>query len=210
MKRLAADHQDFILPVPAFTVARFLAHYELFKRAMKVPGCIVDIGVGCGASTFAFAKMCRIFEPHDPSRCVYGFDTFTGFPSIAKQDGAGAYSHVGEYNYGAVTQDRAGLPIEFYKGDIEQTVPAWASANPDRKIALLNLDADLYYPTKVALHALYPLMSPGGIIIVDEYDVAEFPGEKKAVDEFFMEVCGHPPVVVRFPWYNNPSGYIQL
>jgi predicted O-methyltransferase YrrM len=203
---LEGDKQDFILPVPHYTVARFLAHYELFKMIKDVPGDIVDIGVGRGGSSFAWAKMLRAFNRPGT---VYGFDTFEGFPHVAPEDGAGVRER--GMNLGRAALDAAqahpnrDLPLRFVIGDITQTVPPWALGHSDFRIALLNLDADLYAPTKVALEYLMPLMAPGGVVILDEYDVADFPGEKRAFDEYFS---GRPvPLLHRFPWYNNPSRY---
>jgi hypothetical protein len=201
------DKQDFILPVPHFTVVRFLAHYELFKMIKDVPGDIVDIGVGRGGSSFAWAKMLRAFNRPGT---VYGFDTFEGFPHVAPEDGAGVK---GGMNLGRAALDAAKahpnreLSLRFVIGDITQTVPPWALGHSDFRIALLNLDADLYAPTKVALEYLMPLMAPGGVVILDEYNVAEFPGEKRAVDEYFRKPGVLAPALRSFPWCNNPSKY---
>ena len=51
------------------------------------------------------------------------------------------------------------------------------------RISLLNLDFDTYEGTKVALENLYDLVSPGGIIVLDEYGKEGW-GESDAVDEF--------------------------
>jgi len=204
------DYQDFTGYVPAFTLARFLAHAELFKSVLNVPGAIVDIGVGSGGSTFAWAKLCRIFKS---PKHVYGFDTFCGFPAVSLEDGGVTVKALGHYNFGraafihAAASHNVGLPITFIEGDIVQTLPTWlASRGPDFRIALLNLDADLYAPTKAALTHLMPRMSPGGVVILDEYDVDGFPGEKRAVQEHFNT---HPPMPVlrAFSWCNNPSRY---
>ncbi|NBP39832.1 MAG: macrocin-O-methyltransferase, partial [Betaproteobacteria bacterium] len=44
--------RNFPAFTPRFNLARFLAHYELFKRIADVPGVIVDCGVFQGGSTF--------------------------------------------------------------------------------------------------------------------------------------------------------------
>ena len=53
---------------------------------------------------------------------------------------------------------------------------------PD-KIAILRLDTDFYESTKAELETLYPRLSPGGELIVDDY--GEWAGARKAVDEYF-------------------------
>lgn len=214
---------------PRYTLARFLAHYELFKQIVDVPGAIVDIGVYRGASTFTWAKLCEIFCPTDVRKRVYGFDTFEGFPSLAREDGATDAAQdvrVGGYAAGsgiehellaaraAMNHDRhlSHLErIEFVRGDLAVTAPRFvADQGGGLRVALLNLDADLYEPTRVALEQFAPLMSPGGIIVLDEYAVTTFPGESKAVDEYFTARFGRRPAVQKFPWHSNPSGYIRV
>ena len=65
-------------------------------------------------------------------------------------------------------------------------------------------------PTRVALEYFAPLMSPGGIIVLDEYAVDTFGGESKAVDEYFQARFGKRPSVRKFTWHSNPSGYIEV
>ena len=61
---------------------------------------------------------------------------------------------------------------------MEDTIPG---AAPD-VIALLRLDTDWYESTKHELEHLYDRLSPGGVLIIDDYDYWE--GSRKAVDEF--------------------------
>jgi len=51
------------------------------------------------------------------------------------------------------------------------------------KISILNLDVDIYEPTVTILEHLYPLISPGGILVLDDYNT--FHGETNAVNEYF-------------------------
>ena len=207
---LEHDFTDFTALVPNHTLARFCAHYELFRMAQRVPGCIVDIGVGHGGSAFAWAKMSHLWTREAGLKLVYGFDTFAGFPHVHTKDGSKV--KVGDYNCGqsALEHGRgkvnAGLPLHFVVGDITQTVPRWAAHPQPPRIALLNLDADLYEPIKVALEHLMPLMALGGVVVLDNYDTPKFPGEKLAVNEYFAE-NGRRPDLHRFPWYDNPSAY---
>jgi hypothetical protein len=101
--------------------------------------------------------------------------------------------------------------IEFIKGDVQKTIPEFiASKNNGLRVALLNLDLDLYQPTKTALEYFVPLMVKGGIIILDEYAVDTFGGESKAVDEYFKNALGIKPNIKKFTWHSNPSGYIEV
>lgn len=219
--------RNFPVFTPRLNLARFLAHYELFKQVAALPGVIVDLGVYRGASTLTWAKLAEIFCPTDIRKVVYGFDTFGGFPGLTAEDGrVDPVQDVqpGGYNGGpgiendlqqalaAMDQDRhlSHRPrVEFVKGDVTETIPRFvADKGHGLRIALLNLDVDLYAPTLTALEHFVPLMTPGGIIVLDEYAVDTFGGESKAVDEYFAKRFGRRPAIRKFTWHSNPSGYI--
>jgi hypothetical protein len=68
----------------------------------------------------------------------------------------------------------------FHVGWFQNTIPV--DAGQLGPIALLRLDGDWYDSTKICLEHLYPLLSPGGIIILDDYYCWE--GCRKATDEY--------------------------
>jgi len=221
--------RNFPVFTPRYNIARFIAHYEIFKKVIDVPGVIVDLGVFRGASTFTWAKLCEIFCPTDIRKTVIGFDTFAGFPSIAPEDGPQDVAQdvvPGGYFGGDSVEADLSLAqeamnhdrhlrhknrIEFVKGDVCVTIPQFvAEKGEGLRIALLNLDLDLYQPTCVALENFVPRMARGGVIIVDEYAVDTFGGETKAVDEYFQQHFGKRARVIKFPWHSNPTGYIEV
>lgn len=221
--------RNFPVATPRYNIARFLAHYEIFKKVADVPGVIVDLGVFRGASTFTWAKLCEIFCPTDIRKTILGFDTFSGFPNITAEDGPedpvqdvvpGGYFGGSSVEADlvlaqeAMNQDRHlrhKNRIEFVKGDVCETIPAFVKEKGEGlRIALLNLDLDLYEPTRVALEHFAPRMARGGVIVVDEYAVDTFGGETKAVDEYFEKRFGKRPRVVKFPWHSNPTGFIEV
>lgn len=78
----------------------------------------------------------------------------------------------------------AGIPAdrwEFVKGDVLETLNV--EANLPQRISVLRLDTDWYESTKKELEVLWPCLSQGGILIVDDY--GHWAGAKKAVDDYF-------------------------
>jgi O-methyltransferase len=71
--------------------------------------------------------------------------------------------------------------LHFVKGMVEETIPETAPG----QIALLRLDTDFYSSTKHELDHLYPRLSSGGILIIDDY--GSIPGARRAVDEYAAE-----------------------
>ena len=74
--------------------------------------------------------------------------------------------------------------IHYVKGKVETTIPEQAP----KQISLLRLDTDWYASTKHELENLFPRLSPGGILIIDDY--GDWQGARKAVDEY---VANHAP-----------------
>lgn len=221
--------RNFPVFTPRFNLARFLLHYELFKKISNLPGVIIDLGVFQGASTFTWAKLCEIFCPTDVKKIVYGFDSFQGFPSISPEDttkDGGVDCKAGGFAGGTSVENDLRLAItamnedkhlrhidriQFIKGDVITTIPNFINEQGNGlKIALLNLDLDLYEPTKIALEFFVPKMVKGGIIILDEYADKNFGGETKAVDEYFKYNFGFNIKIEKFLWHSNPSGYIEV
>jgi hypothetical protein len=71
-------------------------------------------------------------------------------------------------------------------------------------ISLLNLDTDIYEPAVVILEHLWPRIVPGGILVLDDYAV--FPGETKAVNDFF---AGKNVAICKFPFASTPCYIVK-
>ncbi len=182
------------------TIAQFLFKYEIFKQILKVNGSIIECGVAFGSGIFTFAHLSSIFEPANHTRKVFGFDTFSGFPSISKFDtGSDRESKKGGMKVDSYKelleaikifdQNRSNSHISklnLVKGDFKKTSKDFIKKNPHLIVSLLYLDFDLYEPTKLALKTFLPRMPIGSIIAFDEINHKEWPGETLAV----LEECG--------------------
>lgn len=183
-------------------MTRFLALYELFKKVLPVKGSIVECGVFRGFSLMTWAKLSAVLEPNNLMRKVYGFDTFSGFPSTSPAD-RGVVTGVSAGDLASsVEQELLELielfdadrflghipKVEIVKGDLVETMPRFLEDNPHLVVSLLFLDADLFVPTKAAIELLLPRIPRGGIVAFDELDNATWPGETVAV----MDAIGIP------------------
>jgi len=185
---------NFYLSSDITRISKFLAHYELFKMTKNIPGEIIECGVFKGASFCRFATFREIFG-NVFSKKITGFDTFGKFPEANFQDDINALkaqiSTDGEYSIEKEQLEKVlehkgiNKNIELIEGDITKTVPQYISSYPELKISLLNLDVDIYEPTVTILENLFPRISKGGVLILDDYST--FPGETKAVDDYFKD-----------------------
>lgn len=179
-------------------LTRFLALYELFKRVLGIKGSIVECGVHQGFGIAAWMKLAAILEPVNLTRRIYGFDTFSGFPSVTSND---ATSLSKDVKAGGLAADsKAELEalvaahdstrflghiekVELVKGDACSTIPQFIDSHPHLLVSLLFLDFDLYEPTKAALENFLPRMPYGAVLAFDELDNPLWPGETQAMLE---------------------------
>ena len=181
------------------TLTNFLAKYEIYKKIQDVNGSIIECGVSFGGGLLSFAHFSSIFEPINYTRKIIGFDTFSGFPTISKEDKTKTPNRQlkkGGYNTNSFDDLKKCIKIfdsnrfinhipkiELVKGDVSKTIPKYIKDNPHLVVSLLYLDFDLYEPTKVALRNLVPRMPKGSIIAFDEINSEQWPGETLAVLE---------------------------
>lgn len=190
----------------------FLARAAIFNHVVPVHGAIVECGVFTGNGLFTWSQLSSIHEPMNHNRRIIGFDTFEGFPEIADEDEgsgivhrtAGGYRFDGEEELRSCAElhDRnrpiGHIPkIELVRGDATLSIPQYVLDNPHLVVAMLHLDFDLYEPTKIALEILRPRMPRGSVLIFDELNQAQWPGETQAVSE----IIGFSNLTIRrFPF----------
>jgi O-methyltransferase len=70
--------------------------------------------------------------------------------------------------------------VKLYKG----WIPDRFKEASDNKFSFVHIDVDLYEPTRDSLDFFFPRLIEGGGIVMDDYGMTQFPGGKKAMDEF--------------------------
>ena len=91
-------------------------------------------------------------------------------------------------------------------GDITKTLPKYIKKNPHLKISLLNIDIDFVESTFCSLEYLYPRVSKGGIILLDNYGYAH--GDTKGVDLYFKKIK-KKPFIQKFPFTSRPCYIVK-
>lgn len=176
-------------------LAKLLAHYEIYKMIVDIPGDVLELGVYKGASLSRFATFRQILE-NDFSRTIYGLDTFGAFPK-SNIEGSADLQFIEEFEdeggEGISDDDLSSLirekniqNVHLIKGNVFDTIPDLKKEKPSLKISLLHLDMDVYEPTSFALRELIPNMVRGGIVLFDDYSTVE--GATRAGDEIAREL----------------------
>ncbi len=195
--------KEFIANSPSVFATRvgvqsLVTRYELYKMVLDIPGDIIECGVYQGNSFMWLANLSVIFEPFSINRRIIGFDTFEGFASIdGKADPRDVSSRdFSDTNIEIISRSIENLnsvrPVnrvnrfELVKGDIVSSLPKYVSEHPWMTCAMLILDTDLYRSTLTALKTVLPIMPKGAVVVFDEYNYQNFPGEAQAIREFFV------------------------
>jgi O-methyltransferase len=164
-----------------------------------VPGDLIETGVWRGGATIFMRAILAAYG--DTKRTVWVADSFQGVPP---PDGAkyplDAKSRLYEDKTLAIPVEevkanfsRYGLlddQVRFLVGWFRDTLPK----APVKQLAVARLDGDLYESTLDALAVLYPKLSVGGYLIVDDY--CSIRGTKMAVDDYRDEHGIDEPIVV--------------
>ncbi len=143
----------------------------------NIAGDYAEVGVYKGDTAYILHLM-------DKNRTIHLFDTFEGFTEKDLAPEKGEAATYTRHNFADTSVEKVKNKLNakefvFHKGYFPDT----AKEVENGKFALVTLDADLYNPTKAALEFFYPKLSPGGIMIVHDYN-PKWPGIMKAVDDF--------------------------
>jgi hypothetical protein len=190
--------RNFTLYAPRQDVTNFLVRYEIFKRVLGIQGSVIECGVLHGGGLMAWAQFSSIFEPTNHQRRIVGFDTFSGFPRLSKQDMSSESAHAQRGGLAVDSYDHLRQCIELFdqnrfvghvpkvelvRGDATETIPEYLKKNPQLIVSLLYLDFDIYEPTLAAIRSFLPRMPKGAVIAFDELNLKDWHGESIAVLE---------------------------
>jgi O-methyltransferase len=197
--------------------------YNMTDRVLKnnIPGVFVECGVAAGAQIAVMHQCCLDNNKRIP---IYAFDSYEGIPLASidddEQPGIGPNFNRVEYTNPRELLVSSGITVhslENTSGNIKKWFPTtyndfmyvkgWFQDtvyNFKEPISLLRLDGDLYESTKVCLEALYPLLSVGGILIIDDWALT---GCRKACEEYFS-TCNVERIPVQKT--SDPAYFIKL
>ncbi|MCP4548560.1 MAG: dTDP-6-deoxy-L-hexose 3-O-methyltransferase [bacterium] len=202
------DYENgFYLTSHLSRLPKMLAHYELYKSIVDLPGHVIECGVFKGASFIRFCTFREILEsPY--SRKIIGFDAFGKFPM---QDDSNDQAFVERFEESAgdgisvdelktVLSHKGFRNYELIQGDVSDTIPSYVSNHLELKIALLHIDVDVYKPTVSILNHLFDRVVTGGLVVFDDY--GSVAGETKAIDEF---LSGRDDIIEKLPISHMPA-----
>ncbi len=168
-----------------------------------VPGDLVETGVWRGGATIFMRAILKAYG--DMERRVWVADSFAGLP---RPDAERYPADAGDTHYEfsaqlAVTLEQVKAnfarfdlldeQVRFLQGWFRDTLPT----APIEKIAVLRLDGDMYEATMDGLIHLYPKLSPGGYLIIDDYGYA---GSCRQAVTDYRRLCGIHEEILEIDW----------
>jgi len=165
--------------------ARFRSLVKHFEQTLPMSGDIAECGCFRGLSAFTLCHYLKRQNPHFTGQGFHLFDSFQGLSAFTEKDSAD--SDKGEPGKFACSENKvranlAAFPrIKFYPG----WIPTRFHEVKNRKFKFLNLDVDIYEPTRDSIRFFYPRLVPGGVIVCDDYN---WSGARTAIEECKAEL----------------------
>jgi len=187
------EQTDNILKQLRFYSLQQLVHYVLQR---KIEGDFVECGVWKGHSAYLISK---IISKNKFNRRFHIFDAFEGGLSEKVEKDISSISPKTEednkkqskYFGSTEAQVQRCLKdynfVSLYKG----WIPSRFSEVENCVFSFIHIDVDLYEPTLDSLNFFFNRLSKGGVIVCDDYGSSDFPGAKKAFDEFLKNKDYH-------------------
>ncbi len=167
----------------------------------EIAGDFVECGVWRGGNSIIAAE---IFKRYRLDKKVFLFDTFRGMTEPTLDDRSIAdnqpalkefirqqeethnswcFAPLEEVQSNFRKRNLLDANVVFIEGPVEETLRQ--RGVPPTSISFLRLDTDWYESTKVELQVLYPSVTNGGVLVIDDY--GWWSGSKKATDEYFSD-----------------------
>ncbi len=153
------------------------------RRALQLPGNFVECGVNLGGG----AVMIYHYTGFETSgKTLYLLDTFSGLPvdqMLEKEKELGLAERYGHYPDSwepvqALFRDKPGVKL------IRGKVPTTLAELPDEPVAYLHLDMNMAYPEVAALRFLWPRLTPGACVVMDDYGFMGHDVQHLALNDF--------------------------
>lgn len=181
---------------------------DVFRN--KIAGDFIEVGVFRGGMTILMAGMLRALG--EKNRRVYVADSFSGWPKPEENHSvedsvcyelfadAGSFaSSIEEVRHNFGSYNLLDDHVVFVPGWFDETLPKLDV----EKFAIIRIDADWYESTQCALENLYPRLSLGGYLVIDDYGLPI--GCREAVDEYRQNY----QVRDDFQWVNDQTIFWQ-
>ncbi len=171
---------------------RMFTMYEYYKMVKDVAGHVAEIGVYKGAGTMLFAKLIHIFESESLTQ-VHGFDWFKGTGEGGQNDSGlvpeGGYQCSYNDLMDLVNLQKLDHIIRIHNIDLTSNeVNKFFDEFKHLQFKLVFMDAGMYDIMQKCIPLFWERLTPGGIMIFDQYSHELGPGETLSIRELLPHV----------------------
>lgn len=166
---------------------RWIMHVALWaaSQAARLEGDFVECGVDTGMLSLA---ICDWLDFNILERDFWLFDTFNGIPESqmteAERNGIGAWHNRESYEecFAVAQANFAPWPrCKLVRGMVPDTLSAFPQG---RRVAYLSIDMNIVLPEIAAIEFFWERITPGGIVLLDDYGWSTHSAQKAAFDAF--------------------------
>lgn len=170
---------------------------EEVSETAKVPGALLEVGCAYGETTVWLNRHLDDLGVDKPYHCV---DTFSGFlPEHVeyerRQRGHDRQTYPG-FQVNDPSWFRATMELNgIRRVTVHQADAATFDYGVVGPISFALIDVDLYLPVLGALRRVWPSVSDGGVVVIDDCAPGKYDGAGQAYEEFAAEVGADTDVV---------------
>lgn len=175
------QHPETISPLVGISQMRYIL--DNLYSVKDIPGDVVELACNIGTTALYIR---RLLDMINSEKTYHVYDSFEGLPEPAEIDGDLCKK-------GDMQRDKEEIINSFLVADLEIPVihKGWFAEIPDNeypeKICFAFFDGDFYSSILDSFCKVYHKMTPGGIILIHDYEGAQLPGVKKACDYFLKD-----------------------
>lgn len=152
----------------------------------NIKGDVIEMGCYLGTTSLFISRLLKNYESE---KSLHVYDSFEGLPEKSRYDASPAGT---QFTKGQLLASKKAFILNFKKAQL--TLPfihkKWFSDLVDndipKNISFAFLDGDYYESIQSCLSIIQKSLSPGSIVVVDDYSNEALPGAKKAVDEWLQ------------------------
>jgi hypothetical protein len=206
-RELGYAAEDFYEHFPCFigarAISRFLSIFQCYQNTLGIAGHMAEVGVFRGAVSLFLAKLALLYEPQTLTQ-VHGFDWFSEDQDAQIQ--ACGYPYDEPYERVQTLVDVQGLQrhVLLHRMDVRRELHSFFEKNSHLHFKLVFLDAGSYDVTAASLREFWPRLTPGGIMVFDQFNYEVAPGETQAIRQFLPA----DTVIRTFPHGWMPTAFV--
>ncbi len=165
-----------------------LLHFA--TQCLPLDGDFVELGCYKGDTSILLAKLLQTHVSKNVQKRLWIYDSFAGLPAKTSEDSSGVGQN---FQAGELAVSKRAVADKIHRAGCTNVIikKAWFQElkpyDLPPQIAFAFLDGDLYSSIKTSLALVAPLLVPGGIIVVHDYNNPALPGSGRAVDEWLRQ-----------------------